>query len=55
MRVAIAGVPVRGIAIDYDDLCCEIGREIREDALNCLRLIMGRNDDRHSHVNFIMN
>jgi len=41
--------PVIRIAVNNDDLRREVGRQIRQDALNRLRFIMGRDDDGHSH------
>ena len=41
---------VTRIAVDNDDLCDQIGRQIGEHAANRLRFVMSRNDDGHSHA-----
>ncbi len=46
------GSAVGGIAVYNQDFSDNIGREIGQDAANGLRFIVGRNDDRHSHLIF---
>src|SRR5581483_6435559 len=42
--------PVAGVAVNYDDFRYQIQRKIMENALNCQRFVVSRDDDRDSHV-----